>query len=145
MEPTSSLDHPTTQIDGMIFPAGFLPCELPPRNTKKKGSSVRRCPYAVPRGGTAAIAWPGLRQVIAKGGKDHVVNGLGIDAWSARRESTAARPTVANQVRILDAPAQTTLRTLIRLVPEPDGAFLNVAEVACARAVYRIATKPACP
>src|SRR6516165_7110326 len=91
------------------------------------------------------MAWPGLRQVIAEGGEHHVVNGLGTDAWSARRESTAARPTVANQVRILDAPAQTTLRTLIGLVPEADGAFLEVAQVACARAVYSIATEPTCP
>jgi hypothetical protein len=100
-------------------------------NQKIKGSPVKSCPFSVPRGGTTAIAWPGLRQVIAEGGKDHVVNRLRSESDGSRRVVVPA-PSVLHKVGVLDAPPQTALRSLINLVPEADRAFLDVAKVASA-------------
>src|SRR6266851_8542353 len=101
-----------------------------PRTTtrNKKGSSVKSCPFSVPRGGAGPpISLTGLRQVIAERGEHHVVDGLGLDA-------SRPGPAALGYVRVLETPTDSTLRALVHLMPEPQGTFLNDADVTRARA-----------
>ncbi len=95
---------------------------------KKRAARVRSCPFSRRHGRDGPpIAGPRLRQVIAERGPHHVVDGLGSDARSAG-------PAGLGYVGVLDAPAHATLRTLVELVPEPESAFLDEADVARASA-----------
>src|SRR5260370_15673810 len=73
-----------------------------------------------------------LRQIVAEGGEHHVVAGVRSNA--GRCPVVGARPSVLEHVRILQAPLQSSFRSLIILVPETDGTFNNVFYVAIASA-----------
>src|SRR6266478_6148529 len=95
---------------------------------QQKGQLREVLPFFRPQGrGGPPITWPELRQVIAEGGEHHVVDGLGSYACSAA-------PAALGDVRVLQAPANSTLRALVHFMPEPQGTFLNEADVTCARA-----------
>src|SRR5258708_18942569 len=98
------------------------------KTEKQKGQPGEELPFFPPPGEErSAIARPGLRQVIAEGGEDHVVDGLRLDA-------PRPRPAALRDVGVLETPANSTLRALVHLMPEAQGAFLDKADVPCAGA-----------
>jgi prevent-host-death family protein len=82
--------------------------EIPTVNEpKNKGQLDEELPFSVPRGGTAAIAWPGLRQVIAERGPDHVVDGVRAKAGPRNASGgveVVAGPAVLGDVRVGQTP-----------------------------------------
>src|SRR5229473_3242434 len=85
------------------------------------------CLFSAQREGRNAIAWPGLRQVIAERGEHHVVDGL-------RCETGGTAPATLCNVRVLESPADAPFRTLVNFVPEAHCAFGDEADVARAGA-----------
>src|SRR5579859_5571518 len=64
---------------------------------------------------------PALGQVVAERGEHHVVVRVG--------SRPNARPELTIEVGVLDALAQTALRSLVEVIPVAQGAFLNVAGI----------------
>src|ERR1700737_2274197 len=89
----------------------------------KKGQPGEELPLFRPQGRDGLpIPWLGLRQVIAEGSEHHVVVGL-------RLEACSTGPTALGDIRILNAPAEATLGSLVELVPETRCPFLDDPDV----------------
>src|ERR1700722_2609158 len=73
-----------------------------------------------------------LRQVIAEAGPEHVLDTLGRNV--ARGEKLVV-PDEALRVAVLDTLTKAAFRSLVKVVPVADGAFLNVAGLAGAAGV----------
>src|SRR6266849_225963 len=104
---------------------------------KKKGQLGEELPFSAPRGRDGPhIAWPGLRQVIAERSEQHVVDGVRAKArpGSGVTGVVVPRPGILRQIRVLHTPLHAALRTVVELVPEAEGAFDNVVDVASATA-----------
>src|SRR5271163_2683326 len=76
--------------------------------------------------GDRTLCVPRLRDVIAERGEEHVVYTLGVICHTVGD----ARPRVLPKVRVLHAELEAAFRALIELIPEPDCAFLDHADVA---------------
>src|SRR6266849_2926940 len=101
-----------------------------------RGAAPSRAAPLPPRGKGRAdhcLAWPGLRQVIAERGEDHVVHGLGANTWpghTGRGVKIIPGPAHLDEVGVLHAPLHAALRALVELMPEADGAFDDLVDVA---------------
>src|SRR5690349_25176158 len=69
-----------------------------------------------------------LGDVVAERRPHHVVDSLG--PYPRRRSNPVIpRPTALGQIGILEAPPKPALRSLVELVPETKGGFLNEADI----------------
>ncbi len=71
-----------------------------------------------------------LRQVIAEGSEEHVVNGCRVSARWVGCFGAFAGPGLLGQVRVLQAKLQAALRSVVGLIPEPQRAFPDVLGIA---------------
>src|SRR2546429_7603548 len=103
----------------------------PPRSTLFPYTTLFRSLFPPPGEGRAAIAWPGLRQVIAERGEHHVVYGVRAKTWTGHtgcEVEVVAGPGILRQIGGLHTPLHAALRSVVELVPEPERGFDDVGD-----------------
>src|SRR5437773_10557788 len=91
----------------------------------KKGQLGDELPFFRPQGRDEPhIAWPGLRQVVAERGPDHVVDGVRTNTGPCHASGgieVVTGPAVLGDVGVSQPPLHAALRSVVDLMPEAKG------------------------